>query len=111
MTTQTISTEVMSCGSKWAGEAPDTIDTLWELFETHELMQFTHATALWGQKGYLDRGKRIAARGHYQFLGNFVTISHVFNIDTNDPELIKRLRNAIAKNKRRARSGGFSRWD
>lgn len=40
--------------------------------------------------------------GVTNFFGNFFTYSHVFDIRTDDPELIGRLRQAIAANKCRA---------
>lgn len=37
--------------------------------------------------------------GRYVFFGNFEDVSHVFNICTDDPKVIARLRSAIMNNK------------
>jgi hypothetical protein len=81
-------TTIHANGSKWAGQAPDTIEELIEVMRTEPLdPRF---------KPYADN----EGQGVVRFLGNFLRVSHVFNITTDDPEVCARLYRAIDDNPR-----------
>lgn len=82
-------TTITSNGSKWAGEAPDDIDTLIGVLGTHMLERWT------------GNPVRKIAPGTVRFFGNFHDLSHVFNITTDDPDIIRRLVAAIRANRAR----------
>jgi len=79
-------TTIYSNGSKWAGQEPDSLETLLEVMEHHPIS----ADVSNCECDINDRA--------VQFLGNFDTVSHVFNIDATGDD-IARLREAIAKNR------------
>ena len=83
-------TTIISNGSRWAGQAPGDLDELLGVLAKHPLSAryapFIHVSEIGGST---------------QFFGNFATVSHVFNIDTNDPETIAKLTEAITKNQQR----------
>ena len=84
-------TRIVSNGSRWAGQSPLEIDALLKVLKEHPLnAQF----APFITKSEIDPSQ--------QFNGNFVTLSHVFNIHTNDPELIETLTAAIHENMQRS---------
>ena len=74
-------TIIKSNGSKWAGEAPDTLDILEERLKTYKL-NIRDFAAL-GFVRWSDNGNII------RLFGNFTDISHVFNIegDADNPTL------------------------
>ena len=77
---------IISNGSKWAGEEPDTIDVLLKRLEEYTL------DPVFGEfMTLLDNGK-------IMFFGNFFDYSHVFRIETDDSEICEKLTNAIVKN-------------
>lgn len=84
-------TTVISNGSRWAGQPPADIAELLGVLAEHPLSAqyapFIHVSEIGG--------------GSTRFFGNFVTISHVFNIDTNDPKTIASLTEAIQTNQQR----------
>lgn len=86
-----MSTVVYSNGSKWAGDKPDSIETLLTVLGSYVLDR----TFECGEPGqtfiYSDAGMTC-------FFGNFLELSHVFQIDTDEPELIERLTAAINAN-------------
>ena len=92
-------TIINSNGSKWYGDEQDSIETLIEVLGKHPL-----------DRGFEAYGNFIAVdpplikgdnmRGT-NFFGNFLTVSHVFNIDTDDPEVIRKLTAAIRENQKR----------
>ncbi len=92
---------IHSNGSKWAGEAPDAIDKLCEVLGEYALDRS------WERYG---AGVFITApdpdspvhNGAHHFFGNFAKLSHVFNIDTDEPEVIERLTRAIRANQQTA---------
>lgn len=94
-------TTIHSNGSKWAGEAPDTIEQLIEVLAQHPLdRRFEdYGNFIDRDPEWLDGSTK---PGVVIFFGNFLTVSHVFNIETDDPEVIERLNRAIKANKRRA---------
>ena len=78
-------TTIISNGSKWAGDPPDPIATLLDVLARETL------------------DPRFEKYGNFEtepgrFFGNFLTVSHVFNISTTDKALARRLRSAIRRN-------------
>jgi len=85
-------TTINSNGSKWAGEAPDSIEKLVEVLKENALDPM-----------FSDYGKPFitADIGGVHFFGNFFNLSHVFNLRTGDPKVIATLTRAIRENMRR----------
>ena len=82
-------TENRANGSKMSGEAPDSIETLLHVLAHHPL----HRTF---ERVFIqDLGN-----GGWRFQGNFLTVSHVFDIRTDDPETVRLLTKAILANRR-----------
>jgi hypothetical protein len=96
-------TTIQSNGSKWAGEELDSIEDLIEVLKTQTL------NPIFEQYGdFAETDPRFYTSGELcypdnpgtvHFFGNFYTVSHVFNIDTDDAETIATLRGLIAANK------------
>ena len=83
-------TIINSNGSKFYGDQPDSIDTLIEVLQ-HETLDRT----------FEQYGNFISRKGkHVRFWGNFRSISHVFDIDTTDSDVIHKLTRAIRANQR-----------
>ena len=96
-------TTIHSCGSKWMGEEPDSIETLIEVLGTEPLSPTFEGYgnfiyALGGPDGYEDSRLRAQAGNTLRFFGNFAALSHGFQIDSDDPGDIRRLTNAIRAN-------------
>ena len=85
-----LDTRIVSNGSKWAGQAPDTLADLVSVLATHPLdvARFPHGFAY----------NMVGRPGWVMFWGNFATVSHVFQIETNDPAVCALLTNAIKAN-------------
>jgi hypothetical protein len=98
-------TNIISNGSKWNGEKPDSIATLCHVLKTHPLeerlvFKQKHITSKpgvfeWVISWPIKKQKRA---GVYNFFGNFKDICHVFNIETNDQKVIKTLKMHIMNN-------------
>lgn len=86
--------KIKSNGSHWYGEAPDSVDDLLRVLQNHPLDRTFEAYGNFVQSAYSTRVVR--------FWGNFRTVSHVFSIDTDEPELIAKLTAAIRQNQNRA---------
>jgi hypothetical protein len=93
--------EILSNGSKWFGELPDTIENLLDglskypldpVFE--EYGNFVNHNPEWLNPEIAEKYKGCAL-----IAGNFMEVSHVFRIVTDDSELINKLVEAINKNK------------
>ncbi len=82
-------TTITSNGSKWAGEAPDTIETLMEVLQRNTLQRWT------------GNPVRKIAPDTVRFFGNFHEVSHVFNVTTDDPAIIAPLVRLIRENRAR----------
>lgn len=82
-------TDIVSNGSKWAGESPDGIDVLEHRLRTETL------DPRFERYGNFIRKER---GGPWTLFGNFLTYSHVFNIRTDDAALVRRLRRLIRRN-------------
>jgi len=86
------STTIISNGSKWFGEQPDTVEKLLAVLKENMLdPQFSEYGNFITPEGY----------GTVRFFGNFHKLSHVFNIRTDDPKVIAKLTRAIRENLRR----------
>ncbi|MEX0313442.1 MAG: hypothetical protein AB3N18_04635 [Allomuricauda sp.] len=106
-------TIIHSNGSKWAGESPDSIDKLIELLKVYTIEErFFHQYTDQIMQGEIwidvkrnlcpisiDDDGIIYQKGMHVFFGNFEEVSHVFRIETNNPDLIESLTNAIKCNK------------
>lgn len=82
-------TTIHSNGSKWLGQEPDAIDDLLDVLGRETL---DPAFERYGRFHYVEGGK-------HWFFGNFLTVSHVFRIETTDQQIIDKLDTAIAANK------------
>jgi hypothetical protein len=81
--------EIISNGSKWVGQSPDSIDRLLQVLGESPLAP--------GLAPFIyDQGN-----GHFRFFGSFANIAHVFQIYTDDPQTIERLTAAIRTNQER----------
>ena len=85
-----MTTTIHSNGSKWAGEDPDTIEQLIAVLGREHL---DPKFELYG--GFIQRGESWPG---VRFFGNFENLSHVFRIDTDDPQVIQVLTTAIEAN-------------
>jgi hypothetical protein len=82
---------IMSNGSKWMGENPDTIEKLCEVLKNYPL-----------DRTFEDYGNFIITDGvTTTFFGNFLNLSHVFNIITDEIEIIELLTGLILENRKR----------
>lgn len=97
-------TTIQSNGSKWAGEEPDSIEMLLDVLANHPLDR-TFEDERFGNFVIADpvnmRGENLLPAGGVSFFGNFLTVSHVFSIDSTDADAIARLTIAIRANQRR----------
>jgi hypothetical protein len=88
---------IISNGSKWAGQPEDPIEKLYEVLETldpsfEDYGNFIDESTEWlGEDPY--PGKKVVV-----FFGNFWKLSHVFNIHTDEPEVIEKLTRLIRAN-------------
>lgn len=82
-----IGTVIISNDSKMAGAPPDTIDVLVAVLERYPLNRFFEHHVI-----------EPRANGEVRFHGNFLTVSHVFDIHSDDPDVIEQLTSAIVKN-------------
>lgn len=92
-----MATHINSNGSKWAGQAPDSIETLIKVLNESPL---DRVFEMYGNF-IKDRDDEYRP-GMVNFFGNFFTLSHVFNIDTDDAETIEALTSAIRANQQRS---------
>ena len=95
--------DIIFNGSEWAGEPPDTIDKLLEVLSRHTLdprfEKYGNFVCADTSDKYIRDGHLQAIPGAFRFFGNFIDISHVFNIRTDEPAIIKALTDAIEANK------------
>ena len=83
-------TNIISNGSKWAGEDPDTIETLLDVLKEYKLD--------YRCRPFIERFNVCPCGEVYHFSGNFKNLSHVFSINTNNKELSKTIMSAISEN-------------
>lgn len=87
-----VHTEIISNGSHMAGSGPSSIDDLKTALKEYALdRRFEMCGNFHQDEGF----------GVTRFFGNFFNLSHVFQIRTNDAELIASLVALIAANKQR----------
>ena len=117
--------EIISLGSKWKGEEPDTIDKLLEILKTNTIEERFFQKYGVDKDGSLVYDKELICEwrnicpisdnykneirkgeyrdslpdGVYNFFGNFEDLSFLFNIVTDDKEVIDKLVTAIKANK------------
>lgn len=93
-------------GSKWAGEPSDTPEQLLEMLAKEPLDRSFERYSSFCYRPFHDDGKRKPLYPDNPnirtFFGNFFRVSYVFNLDTDDADLIRRLRRAIRANQKRA---------
>lgn len=83
------STTIISNGSKWAGEEPDSIETLLGVLASETLDPTFEEYGNFAQ----NEGK-----GVVRFFGNFFTVSHAFSITSDDEAVCNALVAAIKAN-------------
>jgi hypothetical protein len=95
--------DIISNGSHWYSEKPDTIDALLAVLADEPLDRtferygnFANPDPQW-IKGNPYPGLKVTV-----FFGNFYTVSHAFTIYTDDPETIAKLTATIRANQQRA---------
>jgi hypothetical protein len=93
--------EILSNGSKWFGELPDTLETLLDALSKYPLDpvfedygDFVNLNPEWLSPEVTEKYKGCAL-----IAGNFMEISHVFRFVTDDIDLIEKFSNAINRNK------------
>lgn len=84
-----MATTINSCGSKWHGQTPDGIDALISVLDAYTL-----DPRLEGWNGFAS----VVGGRMWAFKGNFLEVSFVFNIETDEPLTIAKLRHAIHEN-------------
>lgn len=104
---------IQYCGSRWAGEAPGSVEELLSVMASHPLdverlgadyfitenpCEGVQEQGPSGKMEWVDGEPFYKAPGWYRFSGNFADLSHAFGIDTNDKETIQALKKAIAAN-------------
>jgi len=91
---------IQSNGSKWAGQAPDSIEKLLEVLAEYTLDPSfeNYGNFITPDPVAWDTLKPLYPAGTVSFFGNFRGISHVFNIDTDEPKIIDALTRAIRAN-------------
>lgn len=97
-----IETIIYANGSKYAGQDPDDLETLFGVLATEPLNPlFEHYGDFCEDGGHafdtLEHNERW--RGYWLFHGNFLNVSHVFRVYTNDASVADRLLAAIRANK------------
>lgn len=107
-------TVITANGSKWAGDEPDEVEILLERLASEPLdprfeeygnfiTKDPQGCVSIGRGQYANTGPLYPEHpGTYSFGGNFLNVSAVFDIDTNDPVLIAKLTKAIRANQKRA---------
>ena len=91
--------EIISNGSHCYGEPPDSIERLLEVLEDHPLdPRFERLGGFIRPTG--EKLSSCISIG-YDFFGNFLTVSHVFHIVTNDAGTIDKLVAAIQGNQQK----------
>ncbi|KHD28179.1 pyruvate dehydrogenase [Xenorhabdus nematophila] len=98
-------TLILSNGSKWAGQDPDNIQTLLDVLGNNVLdpmFEQYHCYRSYPFEPLIktERNDKIFQPwlGAACFFGNFLTVSHVFNIITKDDSVVEALNEAIQKN-------------
>lgn len=95
--------EIESNGSKWFGQQPDSIEKLKDVLKNYTLDpafercgNFVNRKPQWVRKELIEKYK-----GCTIIFGNFLALSHVFRIITDDEEFISEMEALINENKKR----------
>jgi hypothetical protein len=103
--------KIISNGSKWAGQEPDTIEELLNALNRYTLDptfekygNFVNSDPVWLKPEVAEKYK-----GCTVIFGNFIDCSHVFRIVTDDAEIIAALSEAIERNKETAEYKTFKK--
>jgi hypothetical protein len=93
--------KIISNGSKWYGQEPDTIEQLLEVLKNYPLdpMFEEYGNFISNNPNWFKKEAAIKHKGCSKINGNFSSISHAFDIITDDQEIIKQLTEAIEQNK------------
>ena len=95
-------TEIISNGSKGAGESPDKVSELIRMLANYPLDSTFEKYGNFGYKLTTQNcGQQKEDVGKWHFFGNFRTYSHVFNIVTDNKALSRVLYKAIRANQKR----------
>jgi hypothetical protein len=92
--------EIISNGSKWAGQKLDTIEELLNVLNKYSLDPSfeQHGNFVNNNPQWIKPEAKEKYKGCTKFFGNFATYSHVFDIITDEPEVIEALTEAIKRN-------------
>ena len=98
--------EIVSNGSTWNGQKKASIQDLIKILKTETIERgffFKSKEIRDHEKGTYDLFtmcpiSKDKKRGCYHFFGNFERVSHVFNIYTDEPKVINKLKVAIMNN-------------
>ena len=93
--------EIISNGSKWQGQPNDSIETLCEVLKKYTLdpMFEKYGNFVNYNPQWIKPESKEKYAGCVLFFGNFYGVSHVFNLITDEPELINTLETLINANK------------
>ncbi|MDP9192343.1 MAG: hypothetical protein M3P06_11650 [Acidobacteriota bacterium] len=92
-----MTTTIRSNGSKWAGDSPDSIAKLLEVLEQEPLDPTFEDYGNF----YTDERNPEGWGEQTRFFGNFFNLSHVFNITSDDEDVVRPLKFAIRRNQGR----------
>jgi len=92
--------EIISNGSKWAGQQPDSIDVLVETLKQYTLDPTfeEYGNFVCHNPHWIKKESNEIYKGCTKIHGNFYTLSHVFDIITDDKEIIVQLETLIRNN-------------
>ena len=76
---------IVSNGSKWASQEPDTLETLEDRLKTYELEDWSYT--------------KTNKNGGVEFFGNFKRLSHVFDVIIYDQKQVTKFRRMFYKNR------------
>lgn len=100
-------TVIVSNGSKWVGQQPDSIDELCRVLEAYALDRTFENFGNFifpplAEDGHIYQHYGFTSHeGVWHFCGNFADVSHVFSIYTNEADVVQRLTEAILANQKR----------
>jgi hypothetical protein len=93
--------KINSNGSKWYGQEPGTLDELREALRNHTLDPFFEKNFINRNPYWQDPELNEQNKGCTVIAGNFLTLSHVFHIVTDEEEIIGEFEALINENKLR----------
>ena len=92
--------EIISNGSKWLGQEPDSIEVLVETLKQYALDPVfeEYGNFVCHNPRWIKKESNEIYKGCTKIHGNFYTLSHTFDIITNDEEIIEQLETLIRNN-------------